>query len=106
MIVKKCLTGIKQEDVIKKLAGSIYNFLVYGYYDQKRMQLVYEIASKHKNKIERHEPFFKLQILSRFIISTVQSFKTTVNFFGPRIDNFDEIKDLFKKKQSISILFF
>ena len=29
LIVKKCLTGIKQEDVIKKLAGSIYNFFVY-----------------------------------------------------------------------------
>jgi hypothetical protein len=106
LIVKKCLTEIKQEDVAKKLAESIFNFFVYGYFDHKRVQLVYEIASKHKNKVERHEPFFKLQILSRFIISKVQSFKTTVNFFGPRIDNYDEIKDFFKKKQNISVMFF
>lgn len=106
IIVTKCLTGIKQEDVLKKLSESIYNFFVYGYYDQKRMQLRYEIASKYKNKIDRHAPFFKLQILARFIISQVQSFKTTINFFGPRVDNFDEIKDHFKKKQNISIMFF
>ncbi len=106
LIVKKCLTGIKQEDVLNKLAGSIYNFFVYVNYNQKRMQLVYDISSKHKNKVERHEPFFKLQILARFIISQVQTFKTTVNFFGPRIDNYDEIKSHFKKKQNISIMFF
>lgn len=106
LIVKKCLTEIKQEDVAKKLSESIFNFFVYGYFDHKRVQLIYEIASKQSNRVERHEPFFKLQILSRFIISKVQSYKTTVNFFGPRIDNFDEIKGYFKKKQNISIMFF
>ena len=106
IIVTKCLTGIKQEDVLKKLSESIFNFFVYGYYDQKRMQLRYEIASKHNNKVERHDPFSKLQILARFIISNVQTYKTTINFFGPRIDNFDEIRNYFKKKQNISVLFF
>ncbi|MBN1797998.1 MAG: hypothetical protein JW822_05455 [Spirochaetales bacterium] len=105
-IVKKCLTGVKQEHVMERLEGAIYNFFVYAYYDQPKRQLRYEMAFQYKNSKERIEPFFNPKIVARSIISRVGRYKTNVNFFGPRISNFDEIKEFFKKHQNITVMFF
>jgi hypothetical protein len=105
-IVKKCLTGVKQEQVIERLEGAIYNFFVYAYYDQPKRQLRYEIAYQYRNTKERIEPFFNLKMVARSIISRVGKYKTNVNFFGPRISNFDEIRAFFSKFSNIRVMFF
>jgi len=105
-IIKKCLTGVKQEHVMERLEGAVYNFFVYAYYDQPKRQLRYEIAYQYKNTKERIEPFYNVKMVARSIISRVGKYKTNVNFFGPRISNFEEIKEFFKKHGNIAIMFF
>ncbi len=105
-IVKKCLTGVKQEEVIKRLEGAIYNFFVYAYFDQPKRQLRYEIAYHYKNTKERLEPFFNVKMVARSIISRVGRYKTNVNIFGTRITNYDEIKEFFHKYSNITVMFF
>jgi hypothetical protein len=105
-IVKKCLTGVKQEQVMERLEGAVYNFFVYAYYDQPKRQLRYEIAYQYRNTKERIEPFFNLKMVARSIISRVAKYKTNVNFFGPRISNFDEIRGFFNKYSNINVMFF
>ena len=106
IIVKKCLIGIKQEEVLKRLAGAVYTFFVYAYFDPQKHQLRYEIAFKHEKIIERLEPFFHVKMLARAIHSKSSSYRTIVNFFGTRITNYDEIKSHFKKHQNITVMFF
>jgi len=106
MIVRKCLTGIKQEEVLKRLVGAIYSFFVYAYFDPKKHHLRYEITFKHDKNLEHLAPFFNVKMLSRAISSKVGSYRTIVNFFGPRISNFKEIKNYFKKHQNIKVMFF
>jgi hypothetical protein len=105
-IVKKCLTEVKQESVIQQLETSVYCFFVYAYFDPRMRQLRYEITYKHNKNIEQLEPFFHLKMMSRSIISIVGQHKTAVNFFGERIQNFDEIRQFFNKNPNISVMFF
>jgi hypothetical protein len=45
-------------------------------------------------------------MLSRSIISLVNSERTVVNFFGERIQNYDEIRAFFAKNPNITVMFF
>lgn len=105
-IVRKCLTGVKQEAVLKQLEAAEYVFFVYAYFDVRMRQLRYEITYRHSKNVEQLEPFFHLKMMSRSIISLVGSQRTIVNFFGERIQNYDEIRQFFVKTPHISILFF
>ncbi|MEJ2664247.1 MAG: hypothetical protein P8107_09430 [Spirochaetia bacterium] len=105
-IVKKCLTGVKQEQVVQRLEGAIYNFFVYAYFDQPKRQLRYEITYQYKNTKERIDPFFNVKMVARSIISRVGRYKTNVNIFGTRITNYDEIRQFFRKYSNITVMFF
>lgn len=105
-IVKKCLTEVKQEEVLERLENAIYNFFIYAYFDERKRQLRYEITYKHNKNIESLEPFFHLKMLARSIISTVGTYKTTANFFGDRIDTYEEIKGYFSKTPNVMVMFF
>ena len=105
-IVKKCLTEVTQENVLRQLESAAYSFFVYAYFDVRMRQLRYEITYKHNKNVEQLEPFYHLKMLSRSIISMVGSEKTIVNFFGEHIQNFDEIRQFFVKNPSITVMFF
>jgi hypothetical protein len=105
-IVKKCLTEVTQEAVLKNLETAVYIFFVYAYFDVRMRQLRFEISYKHNRNIEQIEPFYNLKVLSRAIISLVTSERTIVNFFGERIRNFDEIRAFFSKNPNITVMFF
>jgi hypothetical protein len=105
-IVKKCLTEVTQEAVLKNLETAMYVFYVYAYFDVRMRQLRFEITFKHNRNIEQLEPFFNVKMLSRAIISTVTSERTIVNFFGEHVQNFDEIRQYFLKNPNITVMFF
>ena len=105
-IVKKCLTEVTQETVLKNLETAVYIFFVYAYFDVRMRQLRFEICYKHNKNVEQIEPFYNLKMLSRAIISLVSSERTIVNFFGERIQNFDEIRSFFSKTPNITVMFF
>jgi hypothetical protein len=105
-IVKKCLTEVTQEAVLKNLETAEYIFFVYAYFDARMRQLRYEISYKHNKNIEQLEPFFNVKMLSRSIISLVAEQRTIVNFFGERVQNFDEIRQFFIKNPNITVMFF
>jgi hypothetical protein len=106
-IIKLCLTRTQQEEVLKRLNAAVYNFFVYYLYDKRQMNYKYEIYVRQNHSLVTHEePLVNTKVLARFIINRVGGYVTTVNFFGPRISNFDEIKELFKKQQNILIMFF
>jgi hypothetical protein len=105
-IVKKCLTEVTQESVLHSLETATYVFFVYAYFDVRLRQLRFEICYRHKKNIEQLEPFFNVKMLSRSIISLVNSERTVVNFFGERIQNYDEIRAFFAKNPNITVMFF
>jgi len=105
-IVKKCLTGVKQEAVLRQLEAANYIFFVYAYFDPRKKELRYEITYKHAKNIEQLEPFYNIKMMARAIVSLVNQNRTIINFFGEHIKEYDEIRSLFSKHPWITIFFF
>jgi hypothetical protein len=106
-IVKMCLTRTQQEEVMKRMESSIYNFFIYFIFDKRQMNYQYETYFRFRNGlVTRLDPFVNTKVLSRAIINQVGGYMTTVNFFGSRLNNYDELRELFKKNQNIMLMFF
>ena len=105
-IVKKCLTGVTQEEVLRRISTAVYNFFVYGIYSRREATDIYNITLKTRNTVVPMKYFTKIQSLARTIINKVGSYKSTVNFFGKRWDDVQEINKLFRKNANIVVMYY
>lgn len=105
-IVRRCLTGVKQEDIVERLANSVFNYFVYGYHAQREGGFIYEVFLKSKGRLIPKDYFTRVSFLARLVISEAEDHATTVNFFGRVMDEYDEIRMQFSRKPNISVLFF
>ncbi|MBN2441584.1 MAG: hypothetical protein JXJ04_09555 [Spirochaetales bacterium] len=106
MVVKKCLTGVTQEEVGKKIATAKYNFFIYGLYSRTEATNVYNITLKTKEGVQPMKYFTRVQALARAIINIVGDFQTSVNFFGELFETFESVKKLFEKNKNINVMFY
>lgn len=105
-IVKKCLTGVTQEQVFNRIANAVYNFFVYGMYSRAEATDIYNITCKTKNSIIPMKYFTRVQSLARTVINKVGTYMTTVNFFGKIWDEYEEINALFRKTPNITVMYY
>jgi hypothetical protein len=101
-----CLTGITQEEVMKKISSSEFNFFVYGIYSKAEAANLYNINLNTKDGVQPMKFFTKASILARTVINLVQDHPATVNFFGELFETFEEIKALFSKHKNILVMFY
>jgi hypothetical protein len=106
MVVKKCLTGVTQEEVGKKIANSVYNFFVYGLYSRIEARNVYNITLKTRDGVQPMKYFTKVQSLARAVINMVGDYHSSVNFFGDLYETYDGVRKLFAKQRNIQVLFY
>lgn len=106
MVVKKCLTGVTQEEVGKEISTSAYNFFVYGLYSRAETTNVYNITLKTKEGIQPMKYFTKIQSLARAIINIVGDKHTSVNFFGQLFETYEGVRKLFTKYRNIRVMFY
>ncbi|MBN1699809.1 MAG: hypothetical protein JW881_20000 [Spirochaetales bacterium] len=106
MIVKRCLIGVTQEEVEKRIASSVYNYYIYGIYSRVEVTNIYNITFQTPYGIQPMKYFTKIQSLARSIINTVEENKTTVNFFGKIFDPFIDIEKLFSKCPNITLMYY
>ncbi|MBN2532347.1 MAG: hypothetical protein JXB88_05620 [Spirochaetales bacterium] len=106
MVVKKCLTGVSQEEVGNEIATSAYNFFIYGIYSRTEATNVYNITLKTDVGLQPMKYFTKVQSLARAIINIVGDKQTTVNFFGQLFETYESVKNLFLKYRNIRVLFY
>ena len=105
-IVKRCLTGVTREDVLKHISTAVYNFFIYGIYSRKEATDIYNITLKTRNNLVPMEYFTKMQYLARTVINKVGNYKATVNFFGKRWDDEEEINKFFRRNENITVMFY
>jgi hypothetical protein len=107
MIVKRCLTGISQEDVSKRIVSADFNYFVYGLYSRAEATNIYNISLRTKdNEVQQLKYFTKSTVLARSVINQAGSKSATVNFFGSLWEPFEEIKKLFLKNTNIVVMFY
>jgi hypothetical protein len=107
MIVKRCLSGITQEDVTKRSDSSQFNYFVYGIYSKVELTNIYNITVRVKGGNAKPLKYFtKLSVLARAIMNQVKDNSVTINFFGQLWEPYEEIKSLFGKNTNITILFY
>jgi hypothetical protein len=106
MIVKRCLTGITQEDVSKRISNADYNYFVYAIYSRTEATNIYSITLMHQGEVNPLKYFTKSAVLARSVINQVMTKSATVNFFGQPWEPFDEIKKLFAKSTNIVVMFY
>jgi hypothetical protein len=106
MVVKKCLTGVTQEEVGKEIATSAFNFFVYGIYSRTEATNVYNITLKTHEGIQPIQYFTRIQSLARAIMNIAGDKHATVNFFGQLFDTYENVKKLFAKHSNIRIMFY
>ena len=105
-IVKKCLTGIKQEDIHNKLSKATYNYIIYSLRSDVEKAFIYEVYLKRNEETIPKKFFRNLPAMTRAIINEVGPYRSTVNFFGSLINSYGEIKELFSKNLNITVMFF
>ena len=106
MVVKKCLTGVTQEEVGKEIETAVYNFFIYGIYSRIEATNIYNITIKTKDGIQPMKYFTKVQSLARAIINIVGDKQTSVNFFGKLWETYESVKKLFIKHRNIRVMFY
>jgi hypothetical protein len=106
MIVKRCLIGVTQEEVKRRITSSVYNYYIYGIYSRVEVTNIYNITLQTPDGVQPMKYFTKIQSLARSIINTVGEHKTTVNFFGQIFDPFIEIEKLYSKSPHITLMYY
>lgn len=106
IVVKKCLTGVTQEEVMKEIGAAAFNFFIYGIYSRAEVTNIYTITLKTEVGLQQMKYFTKIKSLARAVINMVGDKKTTVNFFGKLFDSIDTIKKLFTKYSNIKVMFY
>jgi hypothetical protein len=106
MIVKRCLSGISQEDVSKQISSSEYNYFVYGIYSRMEARNIYNISLSICSEVKTLKYFTKISVLARSVINQVGAKSTTINFFGQLWESFDDVKKQFEKNTNIVLMFY
>lgn len=106
IIVRKCLTGVTQEAVEKKIASSRYNYFIYGIYSKEEAANIYNISLMSDNELKHLKYFIKIKSMAWSIINNVGSCLTTVNFFGKLWDTYSDIEEHFIKNTNITVMFY